>query len=337
MSADAAPAVTLVIPGRDCAKTLRPCLEAVSAISAQPGSPLKRILFVDDGSRDNSREIAREFERVELAEGLARGAGSARNLGWRMAETPLVWFVDSDCVAEPDALCHLLPHMEAADVGAVSGSYGIMNPQTLLPRLIHEEIIERHLRMTPDVNFLATFNVLYRRAALEQVDGFDERYLKAQDAELSFRVQEAGWRLRFDMRSRVRHYHEDNWAQYLRIQRQQGFWRVWLHMNHRGHNNGDSYSSLLDHVQPPLAMVCLVLSPLLAFKGWCWAPIAAIVVLILAQIPLTVRLLRRTRRASYASFALMSFVRAFWRGVGMTAGVLSYLAARTRGETLRKG
>ncbi len=337
MTSVAAQPVTLVIPGRNCAGTLRQCLEAVSAIANQPDSPLARILFVDDGSTDDSREIAHAFERVELVAGHGRGAGSARNLGWRMAETPLVWFVDSDCVAEPDALRWLLPHLDAADVGAASGSYGIMNPQTLLPRLIHEEIVDRHLRMSADVNFLATFNVLYRRAALEQVDGFDERYLKAQDAELSFRVLEAGWRLRFDIRSRVRHFHEDRWLQYLRIQRQQGFWRVWLHMNHHGHNRGDSYSSWLDHIQPPLAMLCLALAPLFFVDAWRWAPGVALVALALAQVPLTWRILRRMRRITYLMFAPMSFARAFWRGVGMSAGVLSYLSARLRGETLRKG
>ncbi|MCH8330221.1 MAG: hypothetical protein IH946_02395, partial [Bacteroidetes bacterium] len=42
------------------------------------------------------------------------------------AANPLIWFVDSDCVAEPDALKLLLPIMDDPKVGGVSGSYSNM-------------------------------------------------------------------------------------------------------------------------------------------------------------------------------------------------------------------
>ena len=48
--------------------------------------------------------------------------GAARNAGWRAATTPFVWFVDSDCVASPDALERLLPHLEETAVGGVSAT-----------------------------------------------------------------------------------------------------------------------------------------------------------------------------------------------------------------------
>lgn len=196
--------VSLVIPGRNCERTIGPCLDAVVAILERSGSPLEEIIFVDDGSTDDTREIVAAAP-VTLLGGRGAGPGAARNLGWRAARNPLVWFVDADCVAAPDALDLLVPHLDDPRVAAVSGSYGNLRPGSLLPTLIHEEIIERHLAMSVEVDFLATFNVLYRREALERVGGFDERFLKGQDAELSFRVMEAGWTLRFEARSRVRH------------------------------------------------------------------------------------------------------------------------------------
>ncbi len=328
--------VSLVIPGRNCQRTIRQCLAAAVAVREDPASRLDEILFVDDGSTDDTPKIVGEFP-VTLVPGAGRGPGSARNLGWRTARNPLVWFVDSDCVAEPDALRKLLPHMNDPGVGAVSGSYGIMNPESLLARLIHEEIIERHLRMRTRVDFLATFNVLYRKAALEQVGGFDERYLKAQDAELSFRVQAAGYELHFELESRVKHYHEQHWLKYLRTQRHQGYWRVYLHMSYPRHSGGDSYSSLVDHMQPPLAMLSLPALPV-ALLPWGWlAPAGVLALLGAAQVPMTCRLLRRCRRPSYALFAWMSLVRAYWRGVGMTQGLCAYLAGRQRISPVRPG
>jgi cellulose synthase/poly-beta-1,6-N-acetylglucosamine synthase-like glycosyltransferase len=314
--------VSLVIPGRNVAGTIRQCLEAVVPLLER--GALAEVIFVDDGSTDDSREVVAAFP-VRCLAGPARGAGAARNLGWRSARSPLIWFVDADCVVEPDALERLLPHMQDPRVGGVSGSYGNMRPESLLACLIHEEIIDRHLRMGDRVNFAATFNVLYRRGVLEQIGGFDERFLKGQDAELSWRVLAAGYEIGFEQESRVRHYHEDRWLPYFRTQRRQGYWRVFLHLTHRGHARGDSYSSFVDHVQPPLAMLSLAALPLLAFPVTRWLPLVPIGLLLLAQFPMTARLVGRTGQVRQLMFAPMSFLRAFWRGVGMTAATLEVL------------
>ena len=316
------PLVSLVIPGRNCADTIRACLEAV--VPLLKGPFLREIIFVDDGSKDDSREIVSHYP-VTLLAGPGHGPGAARNLGWRHARHPFVWFVDSDCVAEPVALDKLMPELSDPKVGAVSGSYGNMRSESLLACLIHEEIIERHRRMPSRVDFLATFNVVYRRDVLERVNGFDERFLKGQDAELSWRVAAAGYELGFVFESRVKHYHEDQWLPYLRTQRHQGYWRVFLHLSHSGHSAGDSYSRLTDHVQPPLAMLSLVTLPLWGFYPWGVVNAACVGLLALAQIPLTFRLVRRMRQARYLAFSLLSFARAFWRGVGMTHATMNWL------------
>jgi glycosyltransferase involved in cell wall biosynthesis len=319
--------VSLVIPGRDCVRTIRQCLSAVVPLLER--TRLDEIIFVDDGSTDGTAGIVAEFH-VRCVNGEGKGPGAARNMGWRAARCPLVWFIDADCIAEPDALDLLLPHLDEPEVGGVSGSYGIMNPDSLLACLIHEEIIERHRVMPQRVDFLATFNVIYRRAILEKLDGFDERFLKGQDAELSWRVTAAGYELRFAFDSRVGHYHASRLGGYLRTQRQQGYWRVWLHLAHAGHATGDAYSSWVDHVQPPLAVLVLASAWLVFFGRLAWIPAVAVALLIGAQIPLTVRIVKRLRNPRFLSYAAMSFVRAFWRGIGMTHGTLGYVIARLR-------
>jgi len=329
--------VSLVIPGRNCQRTVRQCLGSVVAMLDDPHSPLAEIIFVDDGSTDETPKIVRSFERVNCIRERGRGPGAARNAGWRAAQHPLIWFIDADCVAEPDALTLLLPHMDDATVGGVSGSYGIMNEHALLARLIHEEIVARHAAMRREVNFLATFNVLYRRAVLEQVGGFDERYAKAQDAELAFRVQEAGSRLRFEPRSRVKHFHPEQLLKYLRTQRQHGYWRVLLHLEHRGHALGDSYSSAIDHLQPPLAVLALAslalpLAALFASHSalniLAWGPVAMMMLLLVMQIPMTTTMLRRSRSPAMLLFAPLGVIRAVWRGVGMAHGTVHHLLMR---------
>ncbi len=340
-------AVSLVIPGLNCARTLRPCLEAVTAIlnaaaaAAAAASPLREIIFVDDGSSDETPDVAREFP-VKVISGPGGGPGAARNLGWRAAESPLIWFVDSDCVAEPDALLHLLPHLDDPAVCGVSGSYGIMNPESLLACLVHEEIIERHRQMATEVNFLGGFNVLYRRSAVEEVAGFDEQWFNgpgkpgAEDADLAYRVRERGHVLHFEPRSLVKHFHPSRLGRYLRSQRIHGWWRVNLHLRHVSQGAGDSYSRVIDHLQPPVAMLTLASLPLLFIdRGWI-VPASLVALLLLAQLPMTLRILKRLRRTRYLLFAPLGFLRAYWRGAGLTMGLLAAALSRRRRE-MRSG
>ena len=320
--------VSLVIPARNCASTIGACLGAV--VPMLEGTPLREIIVVDDGSTDDTGKIVADFP-VTCITGKGAGAGAARNAGWRAAHNPLIWFVDSDCVAEPDSLTLLLPHLDDPQVGGVGGSYGIMKSDSLLACLIHEEIVERHLAMPQRVDFLASFNLLYRRVILEQVGGFDERFLKGQDAELGWRVLAAGYQLAFEVNSRVKHFHPVAWRSYLRTQRHQGYWRVWMYLAHRGRARGDAYSSLIDHAQPPLAMLTLASILLVFFPGTRYVPLALALLLIVLQVPMTWRLIRRKRQLRYLAYAAMSFVRVFWRGVGMTAAVLA--ALRDRGQS----
>ncbi|MCA9263378.1 MAG: glycosyltransferase [Planctomycetales bacterium] len=311
------PQITLVIPGRNASRTIAACLDAVVPLL---GEHLSEIIFVNDGSTDSTAQIVSKYP-VRCIRGEGRGPGAARNLGWRQATTPWVWFIDSDCVAEPHALEELMPQMHNEGVGGIGGSYGNMCPDSLLACLIHEEIIERHLQMALEVNFLATFNVLYRRDVLEQVQGFDEKLKLAQDAELAFRVRRAGHRLRFCVNSRVKHFHPTQLQSYLRTQMRQGYYRVLLYARHPQQMKGDSYSGIIDHVQPPLAMLVLATLPLL-LVGNPLPTFGLAGLLFAAQLPLTFRITQRTGEAKYLNFAWMSFLRAFARGIGLSTATL---------------
>ncbi|MCP4591593.1 MAG: glycosyltransferase, partial [bacterium] len=243
--------VDLVIPARNAARTLR--LNLTAAVRILERGELGRIIVVDDGSTDTTAQIAGEFP-VTCLRSPPRGRSAARNLGWNESDADVVWFMDADCVAQPDALIRILPHFDDPVVGGVGGSFCAAPGGPLLAKLIHEEIIERHRRMGNRVNFVATGNAAYRRSVLEEVGGFDERFVRAQDAELSYRVRAAGHQLAFAPDSQVEHAHETRLWSYLRTQAQQGYWRFWLHLRHPSPASGDSYSSVIDNAQPLLAM-----------------------------------------------------------------------------------
>lgn len=314
-------AITLVIPGRNCEATIRDCVRAATRACACVERV--QILYVDDHSTDASAALA-EGAGATVLMSTGRGAGAARNTGWRAADHGLVWFVDSDCIAAEDALSCLLPHMDEPSVSAVSGAYDNAVEGSLVATLIHEEIAARHRAMPVEVDFLATFSVIYRRELLVELDGFDERYLRGQDAELSFRAQRHGSKLHFEHASRVAHHHERSLRRYLRAQYHQGYWRAFLHTEHRGHAGGDSYSQLGDHLQPPLALMMLATPLATPFCGVATTS-ALMAATLAAMLALTLRMALRIYDSAgalaAAAYAPFSVLRAFWRGVGFAAGV----------------
>jgi glycosyltransferase involved in cell wall biosynthesis len=300
---------------------------------------LAEIIFVDDGSRDATPQVVAKYPAVRVLNTGGRGAAAARNTGWRAASGEIIWFLDSDCDAQPDNLANLRRHLDDPKVAAVGGSLLNGTPDSLLACLVHEEIVARHAGMPARVNFLATGNVLYRRVVLEQMNGFDELFRKGEDADLAWRVHEAGYELAFEHDARVAHHYYVRLGPYLRAQRREGFWRVFLHLGHRGHAAGDSYSNLLDHMQPPLAMLtlaALAFAVVALFLRGAVAKVAGgmallmVVLLIAAHIPMALRLVRRTSQWRFLTFALMSSLRSIYRGIGLTHGVMASLLSGWR-------
>ena len=319
--------VTLVIPGKNASRTLRTCLESVVPLLNE--GQLEEIIFVDDGSSDDSAEIADRFPVRRISQPWA-GPAAARNTGWRAATTPLVWFIDSDCCAEIYSLELLLDRFEDSDFAAVGGSYSNLCSYSLLASLIHEEIVSRHRWMPAEVDFLGTFNVLYCRETLEKVGGFDERFMWSEDVELAYRFRATGAKLGFVAESRVGHHHADRpWAYFSR-QAAHGYWRAYLYLTYPGKMGGDSYSTLADHLQPPLAMLSLGLVPVALWTGTATPVVLAVATLAWLTLPMTWRMVREGRNLKLAWFAPLSFLRAYARGIGLSLGTIRALAERIR-------
>lgn len=317
------PAISLVIPVRNGAKTLHACLESVLPLLTS--GELREILVVDDGSIDETPSIIASFPSVRCVKGAGEGAAVARNLGVSRACGEFIWFVDADCVVDEGALSVLVKHLEDERVAGAGGTYANGYPNNLLATLIHEEIVARHARMPSEVNHLATYNVIYLKEVFETLGGFDAGSFWAHDVEFAYRVVRAGHVLHFDRQSAVAHFHPTQLLSYLRKQAKQGYYRMRLYALHPGGVGGDSYTSLADSAQPLLA--CCV------FAGSCCLPIASLrtfviplllvasTLLFVACLPMTLTILHRTRRLALLAFLPLAIVRSFFRALGMVAGI----------------
>ena len=108
------PEVTVVVPVRDRHAELARCLAGLT------GGP--RVIVVDDGSRDPAaiQSVAAAAGAGVVRRPVNGGPAAARNTGLAAAKTPLVAFLDSDCVPGPGWLDELLPHFADPALGAVA-------------------------------------------------------------------------------------------------------------------------------------------------------------------------------------------------------------------------
>ena len=104
--------VSIVMPCRNAGAFLAATLRSVS----EQSEGRWELLLVDDGSTDDSNEIAAHFARkhpgrVRLLEGPRAGAGPARNVGLSKASGRFVAFLDADDVWSRDKLQQQLSAM----------------------------------------------------------------------------------------------------------------------------------------------------------------------------------------------------------------------------------
>jgi glycosyltransferase involved in cell wall biosynthesis len=145
------------------------------------------IVVVDDGQDDATEAAVQRFAiahdgrpAIRYLRPLGtRGPAGARNRGWRASAAPVIAFTDDDTVPDRDwlreGLAALTPQMPA-----LAGR--IVVPASEAPT--------DHERMTRGLERaeFATANVFVWRQALQAVNGFDERFLRAwrEDSDLHF-------------------------------------------------------------------------------------------------------------------------------------------------------
>lgn len=89
------PLISFIIPIYNSAKYLTECIESILSQSIS-----KEIILINDGSTDNSLEIAlkysNQFPFLTVIHSQNKGAAAVRNLGIRCAKGKYLFFVDSD-------------------------------------------------------------------------------------------------------------------------------------------------------------------------------------------------------------------------------------------------
>jgi GT2 family glycosyltransferase len=188
--------VSVVVPTCGRADLLDRCLAALTAQTVRSGD--MEIVVVDDAALDETqaaiagwsdRMAARGLDVIYVANHGLHGPAAARNRGWHVARAAVIAFTDDDTVPDRDWLrCGLLAFSD--DVDALWG-------RITMPLPDQPTDYQRDASHLATAEFV-TANCFCRKAMLDALGGFDERFRLAwrEDSDFYFRLLAKGARIR---------------------------------------------------------------------------------------------------------------------------------------------
>ena len=213
------PRVSVVVCSYNGGKTLSHCLHALDRVDY----PDYEIVFVDDGSTDDSQEVvaaweqSREKRRTQGAKlpdfknirQQNMGLSYARNAGAAASTGEVIAYTDSDCMADPDWLYYLVGTLISGDYAGVGGPNVSPPAQDWIQACVAAAPGgPSHVLLTDVVaEHIPGCNMAFHRWAFDQVGGFDPDYRKAgDDVDFCWRLQQGGQVIAFSPAAVVWHY-----------------------------------------------------------------------------------------------------------------------------------
>jgi glycosyltransferase involved in cell wall biosynthesis len=197
--------VSVVIPAYNASRYLAATLESVM----QQDVPASEVILVDDGSTDDTVDIARSFG-VTVISSRNGGASAARNVGTMAASGEYIAYMDADDVWPPEKLECQLAALRAYPRAAFSFTdFRVFNDEGVQKRtgLLHHPAFRQVLRTAQPATdrshivivadgqapvlpecYIQPSSVLVRRADVLAVGGFDESVPLGEDYEFFLRL-----------------------------------------------------------------------------------------------------------------------------------------------------
>jgi GT2 family glycosyltransferase len=159
---------------------------------------------------------------------------AARDRAARRAEGEWLVFLDADCDPDPDLLDAYFAEAPDAGVGVLAGR--------IEDAVVEDTVVARYIRDRAKLAqpldgprpYAQTANCAVRRAAFLAVDGWPEPIVSGGDADLCWRLIDAGWKLESRPGARVRHRNRATLRALLAQLHRHGRGMAWLEARHPG-------------------------------------------------------------------------------------------------------
>lgn len=218
------PRVTIGLCVKDCAETIKQCIESV--VNQDYPHESIEIVVVDGCSRDATLSIIKRIlSKTDIKSRIFfenEGLGRARQIIVNESDGDYIVWIDNDMIIPKNYVRKHVDFMENnPNVGIATGEQIILlSNDNLVSKLEHVfrvmSLVKWGRTLTPKM--VATAGSIYRIRAIKKVGGFDIRMKSGEDREISYRIRQAGWlisrntqnifyeRLEYNLRSLLKKY-----------------------------------------------------------------------------------------------------------------------------------
>jgi glycosyltransferase involved in cell wall biosynthesis len=312
---------SIIIPTFNGSSRIGNCLDALLEQTA--GRDVE-IIVVNDGSTDDTVDVIGRYSTVVLINQSNAGPASARNRGAMESKGKILLFTDDDCIAAPHWLNSML---EPFGDPAVVGAKGVYRTQqkSLIARFVQIEYEDRYRLMSAadSIDFIDTYSAAFRRERFLEMNGYDTSFpvACAEDAELSYRMSNFGWKMKFAPTAIVYHTHPNTLLAYVKKKYKFAFWRVIAVRKNPSKGIKDSHTPQLMKLQllfAPALLAALLLD--LTMRRIVPAFVLVIGLFFLSTLPFAIRAFRKDPVVGVLSPALLA-LRACAQLVGVIGGI----------------
>ena len=259
------PPVSVILPILNEERDLSNC---ISAILQQDYPSEIEVILALGPSEDKTTQIAEKLSasdsRIKLVSNPTGQTAVGLNLAIKVSSNEIICRIDGHSEISNDYLktaVEILEQKNAVNVGGLMYADGNSGLQRVVAQAMRSKLGVGPSKFhtggsagESDTVYLGT----YKKAAVLAAGGFDERYIRAQDWELNYRLRKNGGLIWFDPRLQVTYRPRSTFKKLAKQYFQYGRWRRVIS---RQHINTVNYR----YLAPPFAVVTNTLSLFLSF------------------------------------------------------------------------
>ncbi|MEL6776098.1 MAG: glycosyltransferase [Cyanobacteria bacterium J06597_16] len=197
--------ISLIIPVYYGGDNFKACLASIKTSLRPPDD----VIVVADGETDRSWQVAEDFGARVIRLSESGGPARARNIGAKIAQGNILFFIDADVTLHPETLSVVEQlFLQSPTTSAVIGSYddapGASNFLSQYKNLFHH--YTHQVSSEAATTFWGACGAI-DRSIFQAIGGFDEKYTDPciEDIELGYRLQAAGYSIRLCKHLQVKH------------------------------------------------------------------------------------------------------------------------------------
>ena len=329
MAVDVFPKVSIIVASYNNEGTIEECIKSILALD-YPADNIE-VIVMDGASKDATVKKAQQYPVKVVS--IRLNAPTAYNYAMKIAQYPVLGFIDSDAKVEPQWLRKLVPHLDEPMVAGVSGSIETWNTENPWAKSIGYELKNRYSRIGKYTSRIATMNLLLKKQVIEEAGGWDENLPSQYDTDLGFRVSVKCYKIAYEPNAVCYHYNRPTLKAYYRQQLQYGKNTLKLYFKHGHLTKGDEITDFGMNIQPILILAASVsfllgIIPLLRPAWYLSAAILAFMILYFTYSAAKVAAKYHDKVVS--RLVVLYFVRSWAWFVGAVATTLRYLTGRRR-------